>query len=225
MPSQGFAIRRGSSCLPQETICGDTVAPFRGCCPSGFACPKQYNIACCPPGSNCTSGIALEPLCANATWDLYDNNGVFCCEPGAAGFKRGDSDGCAEYGLDLENQQVTLLKLLQKGNLSSSDAFNPAPYSAPKENKSSTPVGAIVGGVIGGVALLALLAVAFYFLKRKRRDQGYPKAPMYVPGAHGQVAAYQLGEGSPVYEADARDPKMGHRELAGRQGPIELLTN
>ncbi|KAF2645190.1 hypothetical protein P280DRAFT_363908, partial [Massarina eburnea CBS 473.64] len=84
----GWAIRRSGTCLSGlETDCGATYAPFRGCCPMEFACPNQYNVACCPSGSNCTSSllnpsVTPEVKCANTTWDLFDNNGYFCCEQG-----------------------------------------------------------------------------------------------------------------------------------------------
>lgn len=46
-------------------------------------------------------------------------------------------------------------------------------------NSHRTPVGAIAGGIVGGVALLALLGVLI-FLARKRRKSREPKHPPYV---------------------------------------------
>jgi hypothetical protein len=97
----GFAIRRNGTCISgHETDCGVTEPPFRGCCPLGFECPTQYNIACCPSGQNCTESLlsAPEQKCANSTWDLYDNGGYFCCEHGLEGFNETTtfSNVCAE---------------------------------------------------------------------------------------------------------------------------------
>ncbi|CAG9997418.1 unnamed protein product [Clonostachys byssicola] len=52
---------------------------------------------------------------------------------------------------------------------------------APKDSNNSPPIGAIVGGTVGGVALLALLALLAIFLIRRRKEplrdgpQGEPK--------------------------------------------------
>lgn len=103
---QGFAIRRNGSCLAGlEVDCGQTRAPYHACCPTGFACPHQYNVACCPPGNNCTDALlaAPSPVCANGTWDLFDNGGYFCCEHGLPGYNRDDSNGCAKPGVPLES--------------------------------------------------------------------------------------------------------------------------
>lgn len=44
---------------------------------------------------------------------------------------------------------------------------------ANRKNGSSTPVGAIVGGVIGGVALIALIIGGFFYLRiRSRKPEG-----------------------------------------------------
>jgi uncharacterized protein (TIGR03382 family) len=42
--------------------------------------------------------------------------------------------------------------------------------------KAKAPVGAIAGGVIGGVALIALALVAFLFLRRRRHSGPSPKS-------------------------------------------------
>lgn len=100
----GFAIRRNGSCLATESDCGETLAPFRGCCPGKLACPHQYNVACCPQGQNCTAELvaAPQPRCANGTWDLFDNNGMFCCERGESAYDRQNTDVCARAGAQLQ---------------------------------------------------------------------------------------------------------------------------
>jgi hypothetical protein len=107
----GFAIRRNNTCYADvEVDCGVTRAPFHGCCPRGLVCPSQYNIACCPLGNNCTETLvaAPKPVCANATWDLYDNGGYFCCEHGLNALNRAGSNVCASPGAVLQQGDETL---------------------------------------------------------------------------------------------------------------------
>ncbi|RNJ55948.1 hypothetical protein D7B24_007841 [Verticillium nonalfalfae] len=77
--------------------------------------------------------------------------------------------------------------------ISTSDSLN----SSNESKGSSVPVGAIVGGVVGGVALIALVAVAiFFFRKRSTRkrnspaeniDGGYPSVQQVYPEPDRQV--------------------------------------
>ncbi len=118
--AQGWAIRRNGSCLAGvEVDCGGTVESWRGCCPTGYACPTQYNIACCSPGQNCTSSISSPQLqqqrCANATWDLFNNGGAFCCEHGLAGYARSNTDGCAPPGMQFQEGD-TILSTIRLGS-------------------------------------------------------------------------------------------------------------
>ena len=111
----GFAIRRNGSCLLSEVDCGQTVAPFRACCPARGSCPHQYNVDCCPSPANCTQALLKNPNCANSTWTLYDNSGYFCCAPGTIGYGASltDSDGCADPGYAPEG--AILLSVISAG--------------------------------------------------------------------------------------------------------------
>lgn len=111
----GFAIRRNDTCLLNEVDCGQTVAPWRACCPAGASCPSQYNPNCCPSSLNCTQSLLRNPNCANASWTLYDNAGFFCCAPGAIGYASlfSNSDGCADPGSSPEN--IRLLSVVSAG--------------------------------------------------------------------------------------------------------------
>ena len=103
----GWALRKNGTCASDETNCGMKARPFYGCCPEGTSCPDQYNIACCPESGNCTLSLLPDPQCANREWDLYDNNGFFCCLKGLTGYsaQNGRSSGCAEPGYRLSTDE------------------------------------------------------------------------------------------------------------------------
>ncbi|KAI4866021.1 hypothetical protein F4820DRAFT_273212 [Hypoxylon rubiginosum] len=65
--------------------------------------------------------------------------------------------------------------------------------SAPTSNSSATPVGAIVGGVVGGVAVIALIVLGVLFLKRYQQKN--PKTPAPPPTPPGPQEL--LGSGIP----------------------------
>ncbi|KAE8148175.1 hypothetical protein BDV25DRAFT_131442 [Aspergillus avenaceus] len=200
--SNGFAVRKNGSCLRTEVDCGETVTPFRGCCPGGTACPIAYNIDCCPPGKNCTESIVAEPTCANSTWNLYQNEGFYyCCPYDTIGFAMmGVYDGCAGVGYSFSDND-RMLKIVSSGSASSHT-------SAPSSSSSGASKGAIAGGVIGGVAGVALIA-AFLYLFMKRRSSS-----QHVPMQHATMPAtgYNYVD-SPLAEMDGR----GHpQELESR---------
>ena len=113
--TSGWAQRRNGTCGPQQTECGQTVAPFHVCCPGGSSCPAQYNVACCQSKDNCTAALVANPHCANPGWDLYDNGGFFCCLAGHTGYATPDNtDGCAEPGYQFKSGEQ-LLKLVSAG--------------------------------------------------------------------------------------------------------------
>ncbi|KAH9898261.1 hypothetical protein C8Q73DRAFT_392705 [Cubamyces lactineus] len=72
-------------------------------------------------------------------------------------------------------------------------------------SSSSVPVGAIVGGTIGGVALLVSAALAVYFLYFRRRRHG--------------VYAYQSFGGAPIFDSE-KDHLTGHPAEAGQVEPF-----
>ncbi|KAL8959457.1 MAG: hypothetical protein Q9183_005632 [Haloplaca sp. 2 TL-2023] len=81
---------------------------------------------------------------------------------------------------------------------SSSSTSSTSPTNAPNaelanqndqssEPDSGTPVGAIAGGVIGGVAALALLAAAIWFLRRRSKKNGQQKQAQYAEEQYAPV--------------------------------------
>jgi hypothetical protein len=116
----GFAIRRKTCPRGLEVDCGATgFDGFHACCPSSLTCPgTQYNVVCCPDGatdcSEDTLAKAAVPSCANATWDMFDNGGFFCCEHGLPGYNKSNTNGCATPNVALP-AGVVLLKTVRVG--------------------------------------------------------------------------------------------------------------
>lgn len=91
--TQGYAIRRNSSCGDEEVKCHKTwendLAITMACCPHDSHCNDsgQPNTICCPNGLNCTKEIESKPpTCADQRWNMYDKEGAFCCEQDQSGF-------------------------------------------------------------------------------------------------------------------------------------------
>lgn len=237
----GWALRKNGTCELQEVDCGETVAPYRVCCPHASSCPRQYNVnvsefitylpstphlhgtdeptaaQCCPTSANCTTSLIPNPSCANQTWDLYDNDGYFCCLPGHLGYAAKDtgSNGCASPGYKLQFGEV-LLRLIKAGVPAGSDDATSTittspPSSATTQTTStitSSPVssgpaqtpsataekglstGATVGiGIGAAVGGIILLVLAFFFFRRKRTGQGKQREVSDTAAPTGQVPA------------------------------------
>ncbi|KAF2500680.1 hypothetical protein BU16DRAFT_614402 [Lophium mytilinum] len=190
----GFALRHNGSCPTGNINCGTTVSPFRGCCPSGYVCPHQYNLACCPSGQNCTATLLADAHCANDSWDMYDNGGFFCCQKDEVGYANTttDSNGCGQPGYNTTSGELEL-RIVSTGQVSSSSSASatssttisistssqlsqssqvPIHTSTPTANTSEkSNTGAIAGGVVGGVVGLALLVAVIWFSLRRKRKQ------------------------------------------------------
>ncbi|KAJ3532967.1 hypothetical protein NM208_g8199 [Fusarium decemcellulare] len=80
---------------------------------------------------------------------------------------------------------------------------------------SSTPVGAIAGGVVGGVAaVVMLLGLGWWFLRRKRqmagtvdahdKDEGNETPPKTSPGIESSILEADAGPETVLVESDAR---------------------
>ncbi|KAI1410170.1 hypothetical protein F5Y13DRAFT_77836 [Hypoxylon sp. FL1857] len=182
----GWAIRRNGTCLTgsrgNERDCGATRAPFHACCPSSTDCPTQYNVACCQSGTNCTSALVDTPRCANASWVMFDNGGQFCCEQNQVGYNLGGTNGCSQSGRSIPDGAQPLAAISQSPRPSPTTSSTSTPLSttsiisttpSPTPETSNTSIaGPVAGGVVGGIALIAIIAAAIIFIRRKRsRDQ------------------------------------------------------
>lgn len=81
----------------------------------------------------------------------------------------------------------------------------PPPPSPTPARKKSTPIGAIVGGVVGGLAVIAIALVAIFIAMRRKRQPPVNQSAEHEYHApnEGQTdkhySAYTSGPTSPVY--------------------------
>lgn len=112
---------------------------------------------------------------------------------------------------------------------------------------SSTPVGAIVGGVIGGVALIVGIAFAVWFIRFQKKKQankaagngmepyrydqsggyagGYPQQQQggydYSQGGYNN-GQYSMGAVPPPFSQAGGSPKLGDQQPQMQQVPVEM---
>ncbi|KAL2857741.1 hypothetical protein BJY01DRAFT_242163 [Aspergillus pseudoustus] len=231
----GWALRQNGSCLAHEEDCGETVDPYRVCCPGGSYCPRAYNIVCCPSSLNCTEALQARPVCANQTWDLYYNGGYFCCEHGTKGYATSvDSNGCGEPEYELADSEMALSVIALGTKTSRSQtASTPTPTSTSTESETETELpesetgssspGTIAGAVIGGVAGVALIVAVIWLLFRVRRQRQQLER-MAIPAPEIPQKEYPAD-----LQVESIAASNGHRpiELSGgnHQGAAELPGN
>jgi len=72
------------------------------------------------------------------------------------------------------------------GTRSGGGVVDPTQTAAPSDNSQPAPVGAIVGGVVGGLAVLALAAVALvFFLRSRKPKEAAPPNGLSGPAPYG----------------------------------------
>ncbi|KAM0326674.1 hypothetical protein ACHAQA_006544 [Verticillium albo-atrum] len=96
----------------------------------------------------------------------------------------------------------------------------PGPSTAPAPAKeNSTPVGAIVGGAVGGVAVLVLLILGVFFLRRRSSKTDVTPPPDHSGPASPMQQQYQqhhqLGAQLPHQEGYPSPPPQGDASIAG----------
>lgn len=200
--------------------CGEEGAWTTTCKTIGshFGCFQTIYTTCYPSASGCNTADR-RALCCN------ENVSFPYCATGIKPIEDGD-DELSIYLCGKTEQQVpfyesTVVKVTsgdktEEQTLTNIDTTREVVIvtrtSEPEpdpEPKSSTPVGAIVGGVVGGVALIAILGLAFWFLRRKKANKEVATtpaapapapapAPGYPPQQQQQQMGYQQGVPPPV---------------------------
>ena len=98
--------------------------------------------------------------------------------------------------------------------------------NSPNSQSSSTPVGPIVGGVVGGLAGLALLGLAVWFvMRRKRNDSSKASQEVYEVPYEGaaRIPPQQLDSDQTVFEAGDGKTRYAHaKELPANEAVAEL---
>ncbi|PNP85297.1 hypothetical protein FNYG_01356 [Fusarium nygamai] len=192
--------------------CGEENAWTTTCKTIGshFGCFENIFTTCYPRASICNSA---DPRALCCTGDVNVNY-PYC----ATGIKvLEDGDELSIYLCGKSEQQVpfyesTVIQVTTgsttgEQTLTSIDTTKGVPIvtktAEPSPKPSNpTPVGAIVGGVIGGVALIAILGLAFWFLRSKKPQSKEvtpaPAAAPVVPPQQYQQQMYQQDVPPPV---------------------------
>lgn len=80
----------------------------------------------------------------------------------------------------------------------SATSTNPTATSTPETDSSPTPVGAIVGGVIGGLAVIGIVVCVIVYLLRRRKDPSRsPGAQEHLPPGLENKSADNKGKPTP----------------------------
>ncbi|KAL7950653.1 hypothetical protein V8C42DRAFT_307164 [Trichoderma barbatum] len=226
------------------------------CISSGFTCTPQANfVGCCEPNSSCS---LIKTTCIDykaskgGACDLPSDYHTLCCGTSTEG-------SCYTWVVPTSagDESISMHTLFDcsptagRGTLLTIDpgwalthSFGPTTTTTtsesttstmtsstpePTEKGSSTPVGAIAGGTVGGVAALGLVGLAaFLFIRRRNprnappdatlggppQGQNPPAGPVYPSGV---PAGYQGGY-APV---PMQSPQQGydpHMSQYGQQG-------
>ncbi|KAI3323789.1 hypothetical protein HD806DRAFT_74019 [Xylariaceae sp. AK1471] len=89
----------------------------------------------------------------------------------------------------------------------------------PPAKKSSTPIGPIVGGVVGGVAVIALIGLAIFFIIRHNKKKGAAAAVTPAPAPHPEQPMQQMAAapGSPGPPGYPQQQQQGYNNGYAQQ--------
>ncbi|KAJ5827397.1 hypothetical protein N7447_004160 [Penicillium robsamsonii] len=252
---KGYSLRRNGSCEIGEMYCGHTWDSFQRCCPGETKCPNDTSGVCCPTRRDCEPELSDKARCADTTADLYyitGSKGYFCCANNTQGYSSGKNmfAGCATPEEMREiSPEATLLKVTNQFILPTSTSSNtptatsttlssstprpatatPTPTNNANTDTSHSNTGAIAGGVVGGVAGVAILiALAWCLLRRRRRQaqdsQSAQRPPVPVSELSDSTRVTELSDSTRVTELSGQ----GISELPGSQKqklpPAELAS-
>ncbi|ORY13046.1 hypothetical protein BCR34DRAFT_600168 [Clohesyomyces aquaticus] len=112
---------------------------------------------------------------------------------------------------------VGLKKVFDTPRRVPSPPSTPSPSPTPKPSKSNH-AGAIAGGVVGGIAALALLAGLLFFLRRRRAQANEPAEL----ANDGEVAPVEIARPSDEKKAELHAGKEGEAHELPSPDPVEL---
>ncbi|GAP83858.1 putative duf1620 domain-containing protein [Rosellinia necatrix] len=147
---------------------------------------------------------------------------IFTASGSDTGFESATDDGSFSFSFTSEPSSTTSIVTGGSGNSGgnnggSSNNNNNGGSSngdTPTEKKSSTPIGAIVGGVVGGVAVIALIGLGIFFILRHNKK----KNPPVNPEQSMQQAAAAGGTAPPATGAPGYPPQAYNNANYGQQG-------
>jgi len=141
-------------------------------------------------------GIGIFDLSAMAFQDRYDADAAPYTSPEVV------QRWYTENGLITSNVSEDVKRLFDRSTLVTPSADRPA--TSDDEKPGSTNIGAIVGGTVGSVVVLTIIAVGVWVrLRRRHRQRSMPPNMRHVHET----------EGSPMFEADGQETY----ETEGRQ--------
>ncbi|KAK4661363.1 uncharacterized protein QC763_702955 [Podospora pseudopauciseta] len=168
-------------CLPYETC--TNIGNYRACCPKGDWCADldshhtacvDYTHAAClypTPGTLCCDGEDGYGYCRQYHWSTSATPNrtftVFACMPGKhtdVGTLLPTPPSGSSLPTESSNDPSYEGLLRFGGSTFSSTSDTPS-------SKSETPVGAIVGGAIGGLAVIGAVIVAILFMFFRSKKQ------------------------------------------------------
>ncbi|KAK9438498.1 hypothetical protein VB005_08058 [Metarhizium brunneum] len=163
---------------PYECFYNDT-ASAAGCCTASTSC--YIPTACLPSTSPAPNDTGVTKHCS------------YSASPSCLSliYSNGPCLGCTWFICDSAGGRMAILTTRTKGMSTTPppttpppSPTSPSPIPTPPPSPP-TPTGAIVGGVVGGIAACALLGNLFYFLKRRRKPEGSGSEQEFAPEAQG----------------------------------------
>ncbi|KAL7819664.1 hypothetical protein V8C26DRAFT_394803 [Trichoderma gracile] len=172
-PQQGHVgcCEPNSACSLIKTTCIDYKASQGGAC----NLPSDYHTLCCGTSSlpACYTWVVSTSAASDDATSLYT---LFDCSPRAG---RGTLLTVDPGWSSTHTFGPTTTTSTTSSETSSSTSTSTTSNPEPTHKSSSTPVAAIAGGTVGGVAALGLVGLAaFLFIRRHRAQNAPPNATL-----------------------------------------------
>ncbi|KAH8890033.1 hypothetical protein GQ53DRAFT_179664 [Thozetella sp. PMI_491] len=197
----GCCDPNGDGTCPLITKCLDSTQS------SLYTLTNSYTAYC---------GQSSAPFCATITYADFKGYSAFLCSAKKtveAAYVNPTSIPSSSTPTTTTQPPTTTSSSSTSTSFSStSTSTTPSPTPAP-DSGSSTPVGAIAGGVVGGVAVLALVAFGIWWIMRKSKKDKAANAPP-APAPAPAPGPAPMGAYSPAPGYDGQ-----HMQMAQQQQP------